>query len=136
MKVYIKETSLQTTKDIEVIDITSIVEQAVEESKISHGIAVVHVPHATAAIFANEYEPLIVEDYISLIREIFKPGYPWKHNRIDRNAHAHLAAALIGSSRVFPVRNRRLVRGTWQNILLVELDGPRYRRIVVEVLGE
>ncbi|MEM0377090.1 MAG: YjbQ family protein, partial [Thermofilum sp.] len=53
------------------------------------------------------------------------------------NAHAHIASALLGSSKVLPVVNSRLVRGTWQNIFLVELDGPRNRReVVVQVLGE
>ena len=136
MNTWTREYTVQTSKDIEVVDLTSLVEEAVRESKITNGLVVVHVPHATAAITANEYEPYIVEDYIALIRELFKPGHNWKHNIIDRNAHAHLAAAVIGNSRIFPLRNGRLLRGTWQSILLLELDGPRRRRIIVEVIGE
>ncbi|MGP3702511.1 MAG: YjbQ family protein, partial [Candidatus Bathyarchaeota archaeon] len=49
---------------------------------------------------------------------------------------AHLASAFLGSSKVFPVKNSRILRGTWQNILLVELDGPRTRRVVLTVIGE
>lgn len=108
-----------------------------KESGIRNGICLVFVPHATAAIIANEYEPNIVSDYIELIRQVFKPDYEWRHNRIDNNAHAHLASAVIGPSRIFPVREGRIVRGTWQEILLVELDGPRpRRRVIVEVMGE
>lgn len=107
------------------------------ESGIRNGICLVFVPHATAAIIANEYEPRIVADYIELVKQLFKPEYPWKHNSIDNNAHAHLASAIIGPSRIFPVKDGRLVRGTWQEILLIELDGPRSRRkIVIEVMGE
>ncbi len=137
MKVFFKEFTISTSERFQVINITSYVEEAVKESGIRNGICLVFVPHATAAIIANEYEPNIVSDYIELIRQVFKPDYEWKHNRIDNNAHAHLASAVIGPSRIFPVREGRIVRGTWQEILLVELDGPRpRRRVIVEVMGE
>ena len=134
---FFKEFTISTSERFQVINITSYVEGAVEESGIKNGICLVFVPHATAAIIANEYEPNIVSDYIELIRQVFKPDYGWRHNRIDNNAHAHLASAVIGPSRIFPVREGRIVRGTWQEILLVELDGPRpRRRVIVEVMGE
>ncbi len=137
MKVFFKEFTISTSERFQVINITSYVEEAVKESGIRNGICLVFVPHATAAIIANEYEPNIVSDYIELIRQVFKPDYEWRHNRIDNNAHAHLASAVIGPSRIFPVREGRIVRGTWQEILLVELDGPRpRRRVIVEVMGE
>ncbi|ABM80963.1 secondary thiamine-phosphate synthase enzyme YjbQ [Hyperthermus butylicus] len=136
MRVFVKEFTVRSSERLQVIDITEKVEKVVKESGISNGIALVFVPHATAAIIANEFEPRIVEDYLELIRQVFKPDYPWKHNTIDNNAHAHLASALIGPSRCFPVAGGRLVRGTWQSILLLELDGPRSRRIIVEVMGE
>ncbi len=137
MKVFFKEFTISTSERFQVINITSYVEEAVKESGIRNGICLVFVPHATAAIIANEYEPNIVSDYIELVRQVFKPDYAWRHNRIDNNAHAHLASAVIGPSRIFPVREGRIVRGTWQEILLVELDGPRpRRRVMVEVMGE
>ncbi len=137
MKVFFKEFTISTSERFQVINITSYVEEAVKESGIRNGICLVFVPHATAAIIANEYEPNIVSDYIELVRQVFKPDYAWRHNRIDNNAHAHLASAVIGPSRIFPVREGRIVRGTWQEILLVELDGPRpRRRVIVEVMGE
>ena len=136
MRVYVEEFSVKTSKGIGVVDITHTIESIVSKSGIKNGIVLVHVPHATAAIIANEYEPRLAEDYVELIRELFKPGYNWKHNTIDNNAHAHLAAALIGNARVFPVLDGSILRGTWQNIILLELDGPRNRRVVVEVMGE
>ncbi|MET1101965.1 MAG: secondary thiamine-phosphate synthase enzyme YjbQ [Pyrodictiaceae archaeon] len=136
MKVFIKEYNISTSKQLQVIDVTDKVEEAVSESRVSKGFAVIHVPHATAAIIINEYEPHIVEDYLTIIKELFRPGHPWRHNIIDSNAHAHLASVFLGSSKILPLWNGRLVRGTWQNIMLVELDGPRSRRLIVEVLGE
>jgi secondary thiamine-phosphate synthase enzyme len=136
VKVFLKEFTIETRSGIEVIDITDFVESAVRESGISNGLAVIHLPHATAALLVNEYEEGLVSDIVKLVRELFKPGGDWKHNIVDSNAHAHLASAFIGSTRVVPVINGELLRGTWQNILLLELDGPRKRRLVVEVLGE
>jgi secondary thiamine-phosphate synthase enzyme len=134
--VYWEEFTVRTTERFQVVDITAKVEGVVRRSKVRNGLAMVFVPHATAAIILNEYEPRIASDYIELIKQLFKPDYPWRHNEIDNNAHAHLASALIGPSRCMPVRDGVLVRGTWQSILLLELDGPRTRRVEVQVVGD
>ena len=136
MKSFIRELTVHTNERFETVDITGLVEEVVAESGVQEGFCVVHVPHATAVIIANEAEPGLMRDYIDLVKEIGKPGHPWRHNRIDNNAHAHLAAAIIGNSRCFPVHKGRLLRGTWQNIILLEMDGPRRRRVVVQVFGE
>ena len=135
-KVFSKTLTYSTKRRFEVIRITDDVEEVVAKSGIRNGLVIVYVPHATAAVIVNEFEPRIAEDYISWLRRFFPPGAGWRHDEIDDNAHAHLASAMIGSSRLFPLINGRIVRGTWQEILLVELDGPRTtRRVVVEVLG-
>ena len=137
MPVYYEEISVSTTSRFELIDITSKVEEIVRRSNIKNGICMIFAPHATAAIIANEHEYGLLQDMVKLIKELFKPDADWLHNRIDDNAHAHLGSAIIGASRSFPVINGRLVRGTWQNIFLVEMDGPRkVRRIIVMVVGE
>ena len=137
MKVYIKEISLSTHRKYQLVDITYDVENAVKESGIKNGLCLVFAPHATAAIIANEHERGLMEDILKKIKEEFPENGKWQHNIIDDNAHAHLASAFIGADRVFPVINGRLVRGTWQNIFLVEMDGPRgYRRVIVEIIGE
>ena len=135
-KVFSKVLTYATRRRFEVLCITDDVEKVVAESGIRNGLVLVYVPHATAAVIVNEFEPRIAEDYISWLRKFFPPGAGWRHDEIDDNAHAHLASAMIGSSRIFPLIDGRIVRGTWQEILLVELDGPRsVRRVVVEVLG-
>ncbi|RLE86505.1 MAG: YjbQ family protein [Thermoprotei archaeon] len=137
MRIYFKELTFRTHKRRELVDITSEVERAVAESGVANGICLVFAPHATAAIIANEHEPGLMSDMLRKVEEEYPWDGRWEHNRIDDNAAAHLASAFIGSARVFPVKNGRIVRGTWQNIFLVELDGPRsYRRVIVEVLGE
>ena len=137
MKVHVETITLSTSRRFELIDITHRVEQIVERSGVKNGICLVFAPHATAAIVANEHEAGLMQDILEAIKEHFPPSKPWRHNVIDDNAHAHVASALIGADRVFPVVNGRLVRGTWQNIFLVEMDGPRsVRRIVVVVMGE
>lgn len=137
MKVYFKEMALKTQRRRELIDITQEVERAVEESGIMSGLCLVFAPHATAAVVANERERGLMSDIIRKLEEDYPPNGGWEHNLIDDNAAAHLASAFIGSARVFPVKDGRLVRGTWQNIFLIELDGPRSsRRVLVEVMGE
>ena len=78
-----------------------------------------------------------MHDILNKVKEMFPPSAGYLHDRIDDNASGHIASALIGASRTFPIDDSRLVRGTWQNIFLLELDGPRTRRAVsVHVIGE
>ena len=114
----------------QLIDITRDVIRFVEDSSVGDGILVISVPHATAAVIANENERGLLNDILTQIRGAFPQSFEYAHNRIDDNADAHLAATFLGHSRTFPVEDHRLVRGTWQNIFIVELDGPRSRREV------
>ena len=71
------------------------------------------------------------------IEALFPVSAPYNHNAIDDNADAHLASAFFGHSRTFPISDGKMIRGTWQNIFLVELDGPRQRReVIVQVIGD
>jgi len=137
VRVHVKVLELKTSERFQIVDITREVERVVAESGVKNGICIIHAPHATAAIVLNEHEQGLIRDILSKLRELFPPEADWLHNRIDDNAHAHVASAFIGSTRVLPVVNSRLVRGTWQNVFFVEMDGPRPRReILVEILGE
>jgi secondary thiamine-phosphate synthase enzyme len=137
LKIYFKELSVKTARRKELVDITYEVEKAVAESGVANGLCLVFAPHATAAVIANEHERGLMNDILRKFAEEFPDDGAWEHNRIDDNAAAHLASAFVGSARIFPVKDGRIVRGTWQNIFLVELDGPRAsRRVVIEVIGE
>ncbi len=137
MKVVHRELAVSTSRRKELVDITYEVENVVKESGVKNGICTVFVPHATAAIIANEHESGLMQDILRALEELVPPNGKWLHNRIDNNADAHILASIIGPSRTFPIVDGRLVRGTWQNIFLVELDGPRpHRRVIVTVIGE
>jgi len=129
------EIRVSTRRRIEAVDVTREVERWLSEVGAGDGILVVRVPHTTAAVTINEAEPGLLEDIVRVIEEYFRPGGDWMHNRIDNNAHAHLAASFMGDSRVIPVRGGRPALGTWQRILLVEGDGPRSRRIQLTYIG-
>lgn len=137
MKNFTRIFTLSTSEKYQLIDLTESVEEIVSESKVEKGLCLVHASHATAAIICNEHESGLLHDILRKVKELFPPSAGYLHDRIDDNASSHVASALIGASRTFPIDDGRLVRGTWQNIFLVELDGPRARRTVnVHIIGE
>jgi secondary thiamine-phosphate synthase enzyme len=132
-----KVLTLSSSQRRQLIDITDQVLNFIEASGVTDGICTISVPHATAAVIANEHENGLGRDILAKIEDLFPRDSRYAHNAIDDNADAHLAAAFLGHSRAFPVTNGRVVRGTWQNIFLLELHGPRSRRDVhLQILGE
>ncbi len=127
---------IDTKVPVEAIDITSFVQKAVEESKVENGISLIYTLHTTTGITVNEAEPGLIQDILSLMRSLAPEGAGYRHDRSDGNAHAHMQAVLLGNSAVIPVERGKLVLGTWQKILFMELDGPRRRRIHVKVVSE
>jgi len=119
---------VETRKRVEVIDITEEVEKRVGQGNA----CLIFVPHATAAVIINEYEPNIKSDYEKFFSRL--ANGEWMHNSIDDNAEAHLLSALISPSLTVPTENGKLHLGTWQRIMLVELDGPRKRRVIVKMI--
>jgi secondary thiamine-phosphate synthase enzyme len=86
-------------------------------------------------VVVNEFaDPNIGRDILTALDRAVPDHAGWLHDRIDDNAHAHIKAALLGSSATLPVEDGELLLGTWQRILLVELDGPRRRRVSVTLL--
>ena len=121
----------------QLIDVTGKIEDIVKGSKVKEGVCIVFVPHATAAVVLNENESGLVKDIEDYIKKNFPAGAGYAHDKIDDNADAHVASAFIGQSRTLPIKDGALIRGTWQNVFLVELDGPRNRRrVVVTVIGK
>jgi secondary thiamine-phosphate synthase enzyme len=126
---------LATKQARECIDLTERVREVVERSGVSAGLCHVMVLHSTAAVVVNEFDdPNIGRDLLVALERAVPEHAGWLHDRIDDNAHAHIKAAVLGPSELVPVRGGSLLLGTWQRILLVELDGPRQRRVSVSVL--
>ena len=100
---------------------------------VDEGLCSVFVPHATAAIVINENDdPNLCTDLLDALAKLVPEGV-WRHDRVDNNGAAHIKAAILGPSETIPVRGGRLLLGTWQAIMLVDLDGPRQRRVIVTV---
>lgn len=124
------EFTIKSSQKYELVNITDQIRRAVTEAKIKEGAALVFVPHTSAAVITEEDEPGLKQDFYDLFGEYEKRTY--RHP--DGNAEAHILAGIIGHSRVVPIREGKLDLGTWQAVLLVELDGPRERRISVTIL--
>jgi secondary thiamine-phosphate synthase enzyme len=135
-----KTLSLTTSCEGDILDITSKVRELVTESGIQRGICSLFVPGSTAALTTVEYEPGVVKDLnrsLSILApsdESYAHEARWK----DGNGRSHVKAALVGPSLTIPVTDGTLVLGTWQQIVLLELDtkGRRDRRVLITVLGE
>lgn len=117
------------------IDLTDRVRAVVKRAGIEAGLCHVMVLHSTAAVVVNEFDdPNIGKDLLSALDRAVPDHAGWLHDRIDDNAHAHIKATLLGPSELVPVKGGDLLLGTWQRILLVELDGPRSRKLSVTIL--
>ncbi len=137
MKTFSKEIEFSTEKHREVVDLTDEVMEAIRESDIEDGIMVAQLPHATSMLVLNESEAGVKQDILDKLDDFAPEQESYKHDRIDNNAHSHIKAALVGSSRVLPIIEGKLIRGTWQSFLVIEEDGPRSRRsLVIFILGE
>ena len=115
----------------DMVEITRPVAALVEESGIATGWCHLLVPHTTAALVVNENaDPDVARDLLRAW-EALVPEVRFTH--AEGNSDAHLLATLLGSTLLLPVEDGRPVLGTWQGIFLVELDGPRRRRVEVRV---
>jgi secondary thiamine-phosphate synthase enzyme len=133
-----KELALETHVD-EIVDITDLVRGAVEGSGMRSGLAVVFVPGATGAVTTIEHEPGLISDLQEALEGMATKNKEYSHNRRwgDGNGHSHIRAALVGPSLTVPFAEGRLMLGTWQQIVFLELDNrPRHRRIIVQMAGE
>jgi secondary thiamine-phosphate synthase enzyme len=125
------ELRLRTTAKRELVDITARVAAVVAESGLEEGLCHVYVAHATAAIVVNENDdPNVCVDLLDALDRLVPAGI-WRHDRVDGNAASHIQAAILGPGETIPVRAGKLCLGTWQAIMLAELDGPRERRLVI-----
>ena len=130
-----------TRHQFELINLTQQVEELVGKAGIGGGFALLQSLHSTAALFVNEWQEALLEDFRTLLEQAVRADAPWRHNDprysdCDRsNAVSHLRALLLGSSAMLAVRRGQLIRGKWQSIILAELDGPRTRSVSLQILG-
>ena len=139
MTVVSKEISFQTNGNVDIIDITDKVAELLRESQPKDGIVTVFVPGSTGAITTVEYEPGLIEDLKNALERTMPQGIEYKHNIrwCDGNGHSHVRSAMLVTSLTVPFSNKKLLTGTWQQIVFIDLDvRPRSRRIIVQIMGE
>lgn len=122
-----KKLILNSNKNFEVIDITSMINQEID---IESGIVNIFSKHSTSAIVVNENETGLLNDFELMLTDLISDKYSWQHDRIDNNAKSHLKSFLLSSSETIPISNGKLDLGTWQSVFFIELDGPRKNRVV------
>ena len=139
MSVFTSEIKIDTNGEVDIIDITDDLQKVVKDSKINKGLICVFVPGSTGSINTIEYEPGLQKDFPCALERIApKKGYYAHHETWnDDNGHSHVRASFMGPSITLPVCNKKIVHGTWQQIVFVELDTkPRTRNLIVQIVGE
>lgn len=139
MKSYRKELWFQVPTRRALINITSEVRQALQESGIQEGLCLVNAMHITASVFINDDESGLHHDYEVWLEQLapHAPIDQYRHNRTgEDNADAHLKRQIMGREVVVAVTNGQLDFGTWEQIFYGEFDGRRRKRVLVKIIGE
>lgn len=131
--------TIETKGSSQVLDITTNVAAKIAESPFSTGIATVFVVGSTAAVTTTEFEPGLARHDLPAFFERMAPAdaeYVHEQTWHDDNGHSHVRAAMIGPSLTLPFADRRLLAGTWQQVVLIDFDTrPRTRTIIVQLVG-
>ncbi len=135
----------ETSAAPEFIDITDEVQAIVAASGALFGQVTVFSGHTTAAIRVNENEPLLLQDLARVVQQLAPVDEEYEHNDFSRrtnvdddecaNGHAHCQHLFLSTSETVPIIDGKLSLGTWQRIFLIELDRPRERKVLVNVIG-
>jgi secondary thiamine-phosphate synthase enzyme len=128
----LKTISVKTSAQTEMVDVTSQVQSELSKSGIEEGRLTLYVPHTTAAITINEgADPAVKADILMVLNQMV----PWKANykHMEGNSPAHVKTSLVGSTETVLVSGARLVLGTWQRIFFCEFDGPRNRKLHLQI---
>ena len=136
----IRTTRIETSSrgGADMVDLTDDLAGIVREQGLEEGQALVFVTGSTGALTTIEYEPGLIRDVPEILDKLIPAGnyhhdQPWH----DGNGHSHLRASLMGPSLTVPVENGQLLLGTWQQVVLVDMDNrPRRREIVVQLMGQ
>ena len=121
-------------KRVELIDITSQVQNIVKRSGVKEGVCYVYVPHTTAAVTINENaDPSVINDIQNYLNKLVPFDGPYSH--AEGNSDAHIKTSFMGCSKTIVVTNGDLLLGTWQGIFFCEFDGPRNRKVHIKVIA-
>ncbi len=124
--------SIKTDTRTQLLDITSEINDQIEDSGVTQGLCFLYVPHTTAAVTINESaDPDARTDIETVLNKLI----PWEdgYRHLEGNSAAHVKSTLVGASELIAIENSRLVLGTWQGIFFCEFDGPRTRKIMIKI---
>ena len=118
----------------EVVDLTPRIQALIGRAKMREGLCTLFVAHTTAALTTGEIGEGTEQDLLDVVEQII-PSIRFRHAHDPSHAWSHMAASLLGPALTLPVTDGQLALGTWQSVLLVELDGPRERTVYVTLLA-
>lgn len=129
----IVQLEIATSAQMELQDITSQVQRALADSGVQEGVCTLFVPHTTAGVTLNEnWDPAVRGDLLRALAAMV-PNVPFHHG--EGNSPAHLMSTLVGASETLLVIGGQLRLGSWQGVYLAEFDGPRRRRVIVNIIS-
>lgn len=129
-----EQINVLSKKRVELIDITSQVQNIVKRSGVKEGVCYVYVPHTTAAVTINENaDQSVINDIQNYLNKLVPFDGPYSH--AEGNSDAHIKTSLVGCSKIIVVTNGDLLLGTWQGIFFCEFDGPRNRKVHIKVIA-
>ena len=136
MKIIQEDFRVSTKSRNQMIDITSQVSSLVGQSGVTEGDVIVYCPHTTAAITINENaDPSVPHDMLLTLEELM-PQHRSGYRHSEGNSDSHCKSSLVGCSEQILIKDKSLVLGTWQGIFFCEFDGPRNRKVIVQIRGE
>jgi len=125
---------LKTSERNEIVDITSLIARLVKQHRIRDGMAIVYVPHTSAAVTINEnYDPDVKHDLLQKLSTLV-PKRESYYQHGEGNSDSHVKVAMVGNSATVLIEQGKLVLGQWQGVYFCEFDGPRQREVLVKRL--
>ena len=117
---------VRTETKRQVVDITD----KLEERLSGDGVVNVLLQHTTAALTVADLDPDTDRDYLKAL-EMITPVEEWRHPHDPAHFPDHLWSSLIGVALTLPYSDGKLQLGSWQRVIMIELDGPRERHLVL-----
>ena len=126
--------SVRTKQRSEIVDVTDVLRSLVRQHNIRDGMAIVFVPHTTAAVTINEnYDPDVKHDMLKKLETLI-PKHESYYQHDEGNSDSHVKTALVGNSATVLIEKGELVLGRWQGVYFCEFDGPREREMYVKLV--
>lgn len=137
MKSHTEYLYFETEKRQDFLNITQEIEKVIKNSKIKEGLVLINPMHITAAVYVNDAESGLIQDFQEWLEKLAPYGLDYKHHQTgEDNADAHIKRTLMGHQVTMAITDNALDLGTWEQIYYAEFDGQRKKRVLVKIIGE